>query len=346
MTADPLGGGSAPGTVAHPPSAPAPAGEPPPSSAVDPASPLIYNYGRTRTSLVLTDVYLLSAQAPLRKLLAASAEHHAGGDGRLAACLAADAAVLLAAAGCNDIEHALDDRLPLYLVALGESATSWRQSVCSDARSAADPTSGDAFTSAHHPALLRNTQPSEWTPWLYEDGLRETLGAVVHRSLQAAEERYAPAGERPWRPGRMALADAVGNTSTDSCRAAGLAPMWVPFVEVQMAHALARANELPPGSGILPPGSGPLDSRIPQSLENLAQLWAVTQADTLNNAHHFYRYSPPRPAAEEHSDADNRSARALAAAARPGLPPTAPTDPQPLAKDAVRAIEPGRKNHR
>ncbi|WP_370192865.1 hypothetical protein [Streptacidiphilus sp. MAP5-52] len=342
-------------------------------------------------------------------MLVASAAHHGSGDGQFAACVAADAAVLLAHAGNSGIEHALDDRLPAFLALLGQNPSA-RRAVCSDARrqagslilveavelavashrisypedspaeavevirnyfvvpednpgrlsnmdwavspSSADPTerayalvlqaeSGDLAAALdylsqatdadgaaapelevaallradHHPEVLLNARSLQVASWLHNAALREQLGEVVHTSLRITEARYngqEVSGHR-WTPGSMPLRDALRSVSAESCQAIGLDP-WVPFVEIQMAHALARANELPPGAGLLPPGSGPLDSQVPVSLNHLTQLWRVTQADTLNNAHHFYRYRPAeadRPGPPRSAAASSRAQSVL-----------------------------------
>lgn len=111
------------------------------------------------------------------------------------------------------------------------------------------------------------------------------------------------------------------------CREAGLDPQhWQPFVEVQMAHVVAQANELPKGAG-------PLDDRIPSYMAHLRRLEPITIADTLFIAHADFTHTLPDPPGAV------ASCRAGAArAARPTGGTTAVPAPAPVSDTPTRAL--------
>ncbi|KQV20910.1 MULTISPECIES: hypothetical protein [unclassified Kitasatospora] len=295
----------------------------------------IYPYGREAAREVLHDAHLLAGRVPVLDALDASADQHSRSGPDLASVVAADAAFLLAHAADHGIEHALDGRLPQTLVALDRASARHRDAVFAAAKRAADPTP-TLGTRSRSPAA-RPGIPRPSGSWLRDEQLRELLGAVVHSSLQLSEKRYTGRDEHEqWIPGGRTLPEALRNVSAEMCRAADLDPGWTPFVEVQVAHAVARANELPHGAG-------PLDDRIPAYMTHLARLEPITQADTLAIAALDFRYRHPAsdPASLEHPDA--RSTRALSAllstarrsplpATATGLPARTRTAPDPARK--------------
>lgn len=280
---------------------------------------------------MLHDTHALAGQAPVLDVLAASAAHHSRFSPQLAPTVAADAAFLLAHAADPGIEHALDGRLPPLLAKLDAAPAHLREEVFNAAKRAA-ATPRPALDTAGRAPVTRLGLRHQGDSWLRDEGLRERLGAAVRSSLQFAEARYT--GEHQpgarWTPGTMPLRQAFQQVSANGCRAGGLHRSWVPFVEVQMAHVVARANELPVGSG-------PLDERIPACLVDLARLEAITQADILNNAHYYYRYlrpdhgrgvQPPPPVELPRPQAAlPRPVRTSSSSAATGAPVAAPGTP-------------------
>jgi len=159
------------------------------------------------------------------------------------------------------------------------------------------------------------------------------------------DERFTGLKDGLWAAGQMPLPKTVNSVSHLSCLAAGLDPSWAPFVEVQMTHAIARANELPPGTHTLPPASEPLEGRVPDSWRDAAELWTVTRSDTVGNAHYLYRYRSASAVPEERKLSD-ASLRKHAATARTSLTGAAALQPQAPSDSAVRAVESVRSHHR
>ncbi|MGW2544719.1 hypothetical protein ACWC5I_28535 [Kitasatospora sp. NPDC001574] len=229
---------------------------------------------------MLHDTRLLAGQAPLSDVLTASAKTRTTLGYAFSPVVAADAAFLLAHAADPVVEHALDGRLPQVLADLDDASAARREEVIAAAQRAADP--GRGLTGADPTPATRTGVPGRSDSWLHDNDLRERLGSAVLAALQSAEHRFT-GQDRPgaaWTPATRPVWDAVSGVSATLTRQAGLTPSWSTLVEIQMIHAIARANDLPPDAG-------PLDDRIPAHIRQLPRLEAVAQADILYNAHYY-----------------------------------------------------------
>ncbi|MGA5704496.1 hypothetical protein [Peterkaempfera bronchialis] len=237
----------------------------------------IYPHGRAAARDVLHDVHHLASRSPLADTITAAARQHSRGNHALAHAVEADTVFLIAHAADPTIRHPLDGRLPSLLHRLDREEPAQLGALIAQAQQAA--TSLPVLTP-------RTTSPSsrlgtaDRNSWLHDNELRELLGAAVHTGLELAELRYTGRdGPDGWKPGTVTIAEAFAEVAAEMCTQARLDPRhWQPFVEVQMAHAVAGANELPLDAGLL-------DDRIPAYMADLMRLEAITVADTLYIAH-------------------------------------------------------------
>ncbi|MGW2542102.1 hypothetical protein ACWC5I_14835 [Kitasatospora sp. NPDC001574] len=184
---------------------------------------------------------------------------------------------------------------------------------------------GHGLTGADPSPATRIGVPGRSDSWLHQNELRERLGAAVVDGLQSAEKRFT-GQDRPgaaWTPATRPIWDAVSGVSAAATRRAGLTPSWSTLVEIQMIHAIARANDLPSAAG-------PLDDRIPASIRQLPTFGAVTQADILYAAH-GYLTPHTLPAAAPRAQAATIRTGPTGSPAR-ALPATAAIPPQPTRK--------------
>ncbi|MFF2657348.1 hypothetical protein ACFVUH_08275 [Kitasatospora sp. NPDC058032] len=295
-----------------------------PSPASDRGAALdIYSHGRAAVREVLHDTRLLAGQAPLAALLTSSAKTRNSLGYAFSPVVAADAAFLLAHAADPMVGHALDGRLPQILADLDSASAARREEVIAAAQRAADP--GRALTGADPSPATRTGVPGRSDSWLHDNELRERLGSAVRAGLQSAEQRFT-GQDRPgaaWTPATRPIWDAVTGVSATATRGAGLTPGWSTFVEIQMIHAIARANDLPSAAG-------PLDDRIPARIRQLPTFGVVAQADILHNAHHYLTpHSLPTTAPRMQAATIRTGPPAAPARA---LPATTTVPPQPARK--------------
>ncbi|MER6398512.1 hypothetical protein ABT263_21030 [Kitasatospora sp. NPDC001603] len=232
--------------------------------------------------------------------------------------MAADAALLLARAADPRVEHALDGRLPPVLARLERESSARMEEVVAAARLACGH--GPPLLPAPNPPGFRPDLPAPTESWLHDIGLHELLGYAVRQGLFRTENRYTGRDRHRdyWFPGARRLPDALHGVGPEICRATTLELGWAPFVEIQMVHAISRANGLPLAAG-------PLDPRIPAFMQDLDRREAISQADILDNAYRLADHALPVP---DPGDGDrprtSTSARAQAALASPARP--APAD--------------------
>ncbi|MFE4514045.1 hypothetical protein ACFRMQ_07585 [Kitasatospora sp. NPDC056783] len=252
----------------------------------------------------LHDAHVLAGRVPVLDQLAATAAHRTEHAPRLAAAALSDAAYLLAHAVDPSIEHALEWRVPRILANLDHAPAKVRDSAFAKAKRAADHVPALPDANGRSPAPLTGPALS----WPADDALREQLVYAVHTGLRLAEMRYTgtEVSDDRWKPGAVSLPEALHGVSAEACRLFDLDPPWVPFVDVQVAHAVARGNELPIGAG-------PLDERIPSYMAHVVRLEPITQADTLSVA----RMDFATRSLEEAAGGPGQALSARAVAARP-----------------------------
>ncbi|MGW4692431.1 hypothetical protein ACWEO1_08640 [Kitasatospora cineracea] len=272
----------------------------------------IYPHGRAVVRDLLHDVRHLVRRRTLADAITVAAGHHSHGDQALAHAAEADAVFLIAHAADPAIHQALDGRLPPLLSALDHQEPDRLVALITQAQQAA--TAVPILTASATSPRLPLT-PADRTSWLHDNELRELLGAAVYTGLQTAELRFT--GQETsdvWKPGTVPIAKALAKVAAETCSLAGLDHRdWQLFVEIQMAHVIARANELPPGAG-------PLDDRIPAYMAHLKKLEDITVADTLYIAHADFGYvlhDPPKA---------STSPRVLAASSRRASAPALSSD--------------------